>query len=189
VFRYKSAGLVLILLASLASTSAEAPRIDSFYIVMDSFSDVSRVYGEVESEDRLLDVVRVDDSVRVRLIRFTWRVGCEGSWVDVAERVIPRTTVAALSEVDLCAMDEKKTVSDLKRSENRSMIVFAGENYTIVAACQGRVKVFHLPDRDFYNINVLRSHTTRLRKQWRSSHTCEIAFSAQRIRSSITVRS
>jgi hypothetical protein len=64
--------------------------------------------------------------------------------------------------VDLCAIDEKKAASTLKRSKNRDLIVFASDNATIVVACQGRVKVFHLADSNLYNMESLRSRNSAL---------------------------
>jgi hypothetical protein len=79
MLRDTSARLLLVLLATLASASVEAPQIASFYIVTDHFSDALPGPFDVVSEERLLDVVRVDNGVRVRLIRFTWRTGCPGT--------------------------------------------------------------------------------------------------------------
>jgi hypothetical protein len=146
----------------LASASVQVPQIASFYIVTEHFSDARPGPFEVVTEERLLDVVRVDNGVRVRLIRFTWRGGCPGMWVEAAERVIPRTSVASMSGVDLCAIDEKKAASTLKRSRIRNLMVFASDYDTIVAACQGRVKVFHLSDSTLYNMESLRSRNSAL---------------------------
>jgi hypothetical protein len=162
VLRKESAGLILVLLATLASVSAEAPKIDSFYIVRQQFSDVSSGYGELVSWDPLLEVVPVDGGVRVRVIRLSSNSACKGVFVEAAERIIPKATVASISGVDLCAIDEKRAAATLHRSRVESMVVYAGENDQVVTTCHDRVHVLDLPDSNFYDMKSLRSRDRTL---------------------------
>jgi hypothetical protein len=137
-----ASALAATLWSAALAGAAPADPLQSFYIVLFTFSD-----DPAASYQEILDVAPAGDDVRVRIIRISLaHPGCGAPLVRAVEQVIPHTALATVAGDDMCANTEasvKKALASAKPKVEKAVSEAAAEK--IVARCGSEERAFFFP--------------------------------------------
>lgn len=147
---------IAVLGSAVAWTSASpaAPALQSFYVVKHFSSDVGG--SPFHTFAQILDVEPQGDGVRVREIALSnVQLGCSGTFVRAAERILSRTTARTIAGQDICALSATRVRAALSGAMKGPTYAFTGETTSIVTTCARREVAVELPDADTVRWDVV----------------------------------